>query len=203
MGVELKQPLVASDIEQAPEFNRDALGATRMRRPTSLLAVSAVGAMFLFGGCVSAAQGCDWPDVDPAGWSPFKGTGFAVLVPPAYELTYAEDGDREVRLWRAGERTLKSDWGDESVVTGGRRARWEGDIDWRLCEVMVGGYRAQVVTYQTQKGYFVVEAFWADLPSTDWRTGGIRPALWIVATGPDRAAQRQALAIVRTVTFAR
>ncbi len=174
-----------------------------MSQRTCFLAVSAVGVMFLFGSCVSTAQGCDWPDVDPSGWSPVKGAGFTMLVPPAYEYTYGANLDREVRLWRAGERTLKSDWGDGSVVKGGRRVQWEGDIDWQTCDVTVGGYQAQVVSYQTPKSYFIVEAFWADLPLADWRTERIRPALWIVGTGPDRAAQRQALAIIRTVTFAR
>ena len=172
-----------------------------MRQRTCWRAVSAVGVMSLFGGCVSTAQGCDWPDVDPAGWSLVQGAGFSMLVPPAHEYIYGADLDSEVRLWRAGERTLKSDWGDGSVVTGGRRIQWEGDVDWQLCEVTVGGYPARVVTYQTPKDYFVVEAFWAELPSADWRAGRIRPALWIVGTGPDRAAQRQALAIIRTVTF--
>jgi cobalt-zinc-cadmium efflux system protein len=142
--------------------------------------VSAVGLLFLFGGCASTAQACDWPDVEPVGWSLVQGTGFTLRVPPAYQYTYGADLDSEVRLWRAGERTLKYDWGDRSVVTGGRRIRWEGDVDWQLCEVTVGGYPARVVTYQTPKDYFVVEAFWAELPSADWQAERIRPALWIV-----------------------
>jgi hypothetical protein len=159
-----------------------------------------VGTVLLLAGCVATAEGCDWPEVDLSDWSLVEATGFTMLIPPDYEYVLEAGTETESRFWRAGERTLKAEWGDQSVIVGGRREQWEGDINWQACELTIGGREVRVATYETQGGYFVVEAFWDDLPSTRWRTERIRPVLWIMATGTDSDAQREAVAIIRTVS---
>lgn len=172
-----------------------------MRLRSSRLAPFALGVLSLWGVSGSSFAACDWPDVDPSGWPLVEETGFSVRVPPAYRTVLRTENRSEVRFWRAGERTLRSDWGERSKVGGGRRHLREGDYEWSVCDAVVGGYEAQVVTYLTPKGYFVTEAFWDSLPASSSPAGRIRPVLWLAATGPDRASQREALAIIRSVTF--
>jgi hypothetical protein len=164
-----------------------------------MIACTAGAALFL-GGCVATGEGCDWPDEDSSDWSLVEATGFTMLIPPDYEDIRQAGTETEVRFWRAGERTVKAEWGDQSAIVGGRLEQWEGDTDWQVCNFTIGDREVRVTTYETPRSYFVVEAFWGDLPSTAWRTERISPVLWITAAGPDRDVQREAVAIVRTVT---
>lgn len=172
-----------------------------MRRRTFLLAPVPPELLSLWGFSGSSSAACDGSDVDPSGWSLVEEAGFSVRVPPAFRTVFRRGNGSEVRFWRTGERTLKSDWGKRSEVAGGRRQRREDDDEWSACDAVVGGYKAQVVSYKTPKGYYVVEAFWDALPESSSPGGRIRPVLWLAATGPDRASQREALAIIRSVTF--
>lgn len=145
---------------------------------------------------------CPAPQVDTTGWQKFETEQFSFLLPPGLQEKKVQGIDALVWVFESDRNEIVASWG----LTVGPLSSYRDMEGYTECEQVIGGKRANVVTFRTSanltpRGKLFAGAYWADV-------GGDHPERVFVAfklrgISSDREAHDQVLAMLRTVRFKR